>query len=852
MALDLSDCQFFGPALPVPFVRFELEKEFTSRKLLPKKLGNDGEKLRRHWDLYRRHLQELAASGGPLRVRNKVIEPLIELLGYQKLEAADNVQTREDFESGGNLLLTADGGDKLRVWTTSFNEDLDAPAKRGRAYRFSHLRIAQRVLLTTGERLGILTNGVELRILISDPARLDSQIIIPLDPGWKRHREVPDSFLLLVALCCPQGVQALPDIVDKARLQQARVTKELRVQAREAVERFIQEILDHPENRDWFDAQPDRAALAKALWHEGLITVYRLLFILKLESSDDPARSFSFASMSLWRNTFSPSMALGTYARDVLERGLETGRLLESGLRSLFRMFERGLQCTEMVVKPLGGKLFGPQATPILTERAWGERAVAWLLDRLLWTPKKRGSDTRERVHYGSLDVEDLGRVYEALLELEPGISAEPMCRLRRQKLEVVVPLAQGEKYRPARPMDEEPAEDDEAENEDIDADDGEESNGRGKKTKVLWIEEIPPHRFYLRVGLGRKASGSYYTPHSFVRFLVQETLGPQVEERSPQNDPKPLEILKLKVLDPAMGSGHFLVEACRFLGEKLYEACRSCDEKALEAERKAETANTNEKRTAALEAAQTWRQRIIELPDTDDELAKTEFVPRESKDQALEPVTGYLPSKSLTPGVSTARAQAICRRLVAVHCVYGVDKNPLAVELAKLALWLESHAEGMPLTFLDHRLVVGDSLTGPFWERLLYRPGKPDSHVEDLFSQGLFPKLQRALTDALSLVRRLESSVGSDLSELKSKENLKAQLDHAFLPFRVTVAAWAGGVMLGQEMCDDNAYASLLKTICDTGRVPEHVESENLLRQISRGLGIESFPADRLLEMSA
>jgi len=845
VALDLSDCQFFGPALPVPFVRFELEKEITTRKLLPKKLANEGEKLRRNWDLYRRHLQELAASGGPLRVRNKAIEPLIDLLGYPKLEAADNVQTREDFESGGNLLLTADSGDKLRVWTTSFNEDLDAPAKRGRAYRFSHLRIAQRVLLTTGERLGILTNGVELRILISDPARLDSQIIIPLDAGWKRHREVPDSFLLLMALCCPQGVKALPDIVDKARLQQARVTKELRVQAREAVERFIQEILDHPENRDWFDAQPDRAALAKALWHEGLITIYRLLFILKLEASDDPARSFGFASMSLWRNTFSPSMALGTYARDVLERGLETGRLLEAGLRSLFRMFELGLQCTEMVVKPLGGKLFGPQATPTLTERAWGERAVAWLLDRLLWTPKQRGSDTRERVHYGSLDVEDLGRVYEALLELEPGISAEPMCRLRRQKLEVVVPLEQGEKYRPARPMDEEPAEDDEAE-EDVDVDAVEESNGRGKKTKVLWIEEISPHRFYLRVGLGRKASGSYYTPHSFVRFLVQETLGPQVEERSPQNDPKPLEILKLKVLDPAMGSGHFLVEACRFLGEKLYEACRTCDEKALEAEREAETAKTDEKRSAALEAAQTWRQRIIDLPDTDDELAKTEFVPRESKDQALEPVTGYLPSKALTPGVSTARAQAICRRLVAVHCVYGVDKNPLAVELAKLALWLESHAEGMPLTFLDHRLVVGDSLTGPFWEKLMFRPGEPDTHVVDLFSQGLLGKLQKALTEALGLVRRLESSVGSELADVLDKEAVKTRLDQALLPFRVAVAAWAGGVMLGQEKCDDLAYSQLLKAIGHNGWLPDVIESDDLRAQIARGLCLPSVPADR------
>ena len=64
-------------------------------------------------------------------MRNKVIEPLIELLGYPKLEAADNVQTREDLESGGNLLLTADSGDKLRVWTTAFNEDLDAPRSEG-------------------------------------------------------------------------------------------------------------------------------------------------------------------------------------------------------------------------------------------------------------------------------------------------------------------------------------------------------------------------------------------------------------------------------------------------------------------------------------------------------------------------------------------------------------------------------------------------------------------------------------------------------------------------------------------------------------------------------------------------
>ena len=144
------------------------------------------------------------------------------------------METREGREDGGYLLKSPEGA-RLRVWTTELDEDIDAPAKRGQAYRFSHLRIAQRVLLASGERVGILTNGIELRLLISDPARPDSQVIFTLDPDWKRSREVPDSFRLLLALVCPAGVEKIPELVDKARLQQARVTKDLRDQARQAV-----------------------------------------------------------------------------------------------------------------------------------------------------------------------------------------------------------------------------------------------------------------------------------------------------------------------------------------------------------------------------------------------------------------------------------------------------------------------------------------------------------------------------------------------------------------------------------------------------------------------------------------
>ena len=202
------------------------------------------------------------------------------------------------------------------------------------------------------------------------------------------------------------------------------------------MEHFVQEVLDHPANSAVLSQYEDREKLAKSLWHEGLVLVYRLLFILKLESTDDPARSFSFASSSLWRNTFSPGVALAVRVRDALDHGEETGRFLEDALRRLFEMFSKGLECSELHIKPLGGALFGPEAAPLLYNPAltWGERAVAFLLDQLLWTQPKRGGSTRQRVHYGALDVEDLGRVYEALLELEAGIGTELLCRLRRPR----------------------------------------------------------------------------------------------------------------------------------------------------------------------------------------------------------------------------------------------------------------------------------------------------------------------------------------------------------------------------------------------------------------------------------
>ena len=819
MALELRDCTFFGPALPEPFVKFQLESELAKRKLLPKTTGEEARALQERWEVYRRKLRALGEQGGDRRVANHVLEPLTERLGYERLEPQAGVVTREGLEAGG-WLFTAAGGQVLRAWSVGLGTDLDAPSRRGRAYRFSPSRVAQRVLLASGERVGLLTDGEELRLLFCDPARPDSHIAIRLDRsgGWRAARGIPDSYRLALALASPEGVNALPDLTEAARLAQSTVTRKLRLQARCAVEGFLQEVLDHPENAALRAERPDSTELARALWREGLVLVYRLLFVFKLESSADPARAFSFAATSLWRNTYSPNTALAPLVRSVLDQGADSGGFLEAGLRTLWRMLSEGMSSSELEVKPLGGMLFGKGATSLLDRMKWGERGVARLLDALLWTPRD-GKTERERVHYGALDVEDLGRVYEALLELEPGITTEPMCRLRRAKLEVVVSVAQGAPYRTdfaAADLHED------HDTHDSDDDDREEHFVRptrrhrgtaGSKTKVQFIEEIPAGRFFLRVGVGRKVSGSYYTPHPFVRFLVQECLGPQLDDRSPKEDPEPGRILNLKVLDPAMGSGHFLVEACRYLGEALYEACRLCDELAVQAEEQAEKASDPE---ALLAHAAELRKRVEDLPDPEDELV------------------AYLPSRAAEgeeSGLSQKKAEALCRRLVAVHCLYGVDKNPLAVELAKLSLWLESYAEGLPLTFMDHRLICGDSLTGPFFEHLLTYPNSGEK-LDNLFAQGLTDRLQATLTAALVHVRDLEASVGKDMADLEQKRVAKEKLDTALTPLKTLAAAWSGGVMLGDQ-CDDAGYQALAQAVAQGKDAAVVVAGRGRLREM-------------------
>jgi len=145
-----------------------------------------------------------------------------------------------------------------------------------------------------------------------------------------------------------------------------------------------------------------------------------------------------------------------------------------------------------------------------------------------------------------AMDVEDLGRVYERLLPLEPRIAREPMVRLRRGDLEAVVPSSEAAAL-----------------------------EGGSRTTRIRPVEAIERGRFFTCAGPDRRTTGSYYTPRALVQFLVDSALQPLVVEKSPPGRPDPAALLSLAVLDPATGTGNFLCHACRVLGAALFRASR-------------------------------------------------------------------------------------------------------------------------------------------------------------------------------------------------------------------------------------------------------------------------------------
>jgi hypothetical protein len=159
---------------------------------------------------------------------------------------------------------------------------------------------------------------------------------------------------------------------------------------------------------------------------------------------------------------------------------------------------------------------------------------------------------------------------------------------------------------------------------------------------------------------------------------------------------------------------------------------------------------------------------------------------------------------------------------MVSVHCLYGADSNGLAVELAKLSLWLESYAEGLPLTFLDHRLVQGDSLAGPCFASLATLP-VGGGELDPLLAREVGVRLDEALGAALGEVQSLDATVGANAADLALKAAAKRRLDRVLDPLRLLARAWSGAVMLAERAMDDE-WLALARAVAATGAWPREL----------------------------
>lgn len=275
---------------------------------------------------------------------------------------------------------------------------------------------------------------------------------------------------------------------------------------------------------------------------------------------------------------------------------------------------------------------------------------------------------------------------------------------------------------------------------------------------------------------LARKGSGSYYTPEDLVQLIIRETVGPLVDERvagfeeqteaaRSERQPKTerlarlrdadpaTAILDLNVCDPAMGSGHFLVSLVDYLADRILEAVAS-------AELAVDWADENEPYASPLpERIAQIRERI----QAEAESGGWQIRPEQLSDRNL------------------------VRRMILKRCIYGVDKNPMAVELAKVSLWLHTFTVGAPLSFLDHHLRIGDSLFGE-WVRPL------EDELERYGAMFLKPSVRHARAAAREM-GRVEDLADADIGEAhRSAELFETRVEPVREPLRAFLSlmhAW-------------------------------------------------------------
>lgn len=657
------------------------------------------------------------------------------------------------------------------------------------------------LLRAVGCPVGLVTNG-ERWMLVHAPVGAVASFASWYARLWGQEPETLRAFVSLLGVRRFFGPEAerLPVLFERSLKHQDDVTDALGEQVRRAVEVLVQSLdrADQDRNRDLLhDVDP------KELYEAGLTVMMRLVFLLAAEERGllllgDPRYDAFYALSSL-------RMQLRADTEEILERR----RSAWSRLLALFRGVYGGIDHPLLRLPAMGGSLFDPDRYPFLEGRKKGtnwrsdpaeplpidDRTVLLLLEAIQTFEGRTLS-------YRALDVEQIGHVYEGLLErtvqrvddvtleLEGSAKAKnprvALGEIESARLDGAARIVDLLKERSERS---EPA---------IRNAIGREPDERvaarlltvcrgdvALRDRILpfaellrtdpWGYPLVHHAgaFVVVLGADRRESGTHYTPKSLTEKIVEETLTPIVyrgpAEGAAREDWKLKsadELLDLKVCDPAMGSGAFLVQACRWLADRLVEAWSDME-------------------AAGGRIDDEGRIRVA------DDTAGFEPLSRDTEERAI-----------------------LARRLIAERCLYGVDKNPLAVELAKLSLWLTTLAKGRPFGFLDHNLRSGDSLLGIHdLGQLIELDMKPKGKAQ----LRLFGRTIRSAVDkALALRSQLRSIPIRDIGDVEAMAALDAQSRNE-LALPGLIADGLVGIVLSEDRVGERAMrTTTLATIAD------------------------------------
>ena len=468
-----------------------------------------------------------------------------------------------------------------------------------------------------------------------------------------------------------------------------------------------------------------------------LVFLYRLLFLLYAEDRgllpvNDP-RYDDYGLRKRVRDDVARRMGQGDAFSGVASN-------YYSHLATLFHQIDKG--DPSIGLPPYNGGLFAPESAPVLENVRLPDSVVAPVIYDLSHTGMPGG---RRFVNYRDMSVQQLGSIYERLLEREPS------------------------------------------------------RNGAGEIV-------IRPNPY------ARKDSGSFFTPQELVDLIVERTLSPLVEERLKAFEAKAEELkgdkrpkaqrrqelrkldpaeaaLDLKVLDPAMGSGHFLVTAVDFLSDYIAGLIEY------------------------VPAVPGWLEGDYASPL----VGRIASIRNDILSRANE--SGWIINEfQLTD-------QAIIRRMVLKRCIYGVDKNPLTVELAKVSLWLHSFTVGAPLSFLDHHLRCGDSLVG-----LRVRDAVNDlQQLGGLFAGGAIAGAEAAAGS----MQRIEEMSDADIAEVRESATLFENVEKTTADLRGLFDTLCGLRWLGAGMKKKERTAFQAPLAEALGQQPE-----NAYALLSRGPG--------------